>query len=156
MSYSNKFQYYFVTSQQRIWTEHPQAGTKATPDTREGRKEMFYLTTHSTYFIYGYMASNICLRTTDTRDEKKRKIKEKKKRETGLWPLDCSRVEKVLFSDEIQQFVPRHIHSRRPLGNHFDKKYDVATMKHPPSQMILGSTSCRGAAGLISFCLTPL
>ena len=29
----------------------------------EGRKEMFYLTTHSTHFIYGYMASNICLRT---------------------------------------------------------------------------------------------
>ena len=25
----------------------------------EGRKEMFYLTTHSTYFIYGYMASDI-------------------------------------------------------------------------------------------------
>ena len=24
-----------------------------------GRKEMFYLTTHSTHFIYGYMASNI-------------------------------------------------------------------------------------------------
>ena len=24
---------------------------------REGRKEMFYLTTHSTHFIYGYMAS---------------------------------------------------------------------------------------------------
>ena len=23
------------------------------------RKEMFYLTTHSTHFIYGYMASNI-------------------------------------------------------------------------------------------------
>ena len=29
----------------------------------EGRKEMFYLTTHSTHFIYGYMASDICLRT---------------------------------------------------------------------------------------------
>ena len=28
-----------------------------------GRKEMFYLTTHSTHFIYGYMASNIWLRT---------------------------------------------------------------------------------------------
>ena len=28
-----------------------------------GRKEMFYLTTHSTHFIYGYMASDICLRT---------------------------------------------------------------------------------------------
>ena len=28
-----------------------------------GRKEMFYLTTHSTHFIYGYMASDIWLRT---------------------------------------------------------------------------------------------
>ena len=25
----------------------------------KGRKEMFYLTTHSTHFIYGYMASDI-------------------------------------------------------------------------------------------------
>ena len=29
----------------------------------EGRKEMFYLTTHSTHFIYGYMASDIWLGT---------------------------------------------------------------------------------------------
>ena len=28
------------------------------------RKEMFYLTTHSAHFIYGYMASDIWLRTT--------------------------------------------------------------------------------------------
>ena len=28
-----------------------------------GRKEMFYLMTHSTHFIYGYMASDIRLRT---------------------------------------------------------------------------------------------
>ena len=28
-----------------------------------GRKEMFYLTTHSTHFIYAYMASDIWLRT---------------------------------------------------------------------------------------------
>ena len=28
-----------------------------------GRKEMFYLTTHSTHFIYGYIASNIWLRS---------------------------------------------------------------------------------------------
>ena len=28
-----------------------------------GRNEMFYLTTHSTHFIYGYMASDIWLRT---------------------------------------------------------------------------------------------
>ena len=25
----------------------------------EGRKEIFYLTTHSTHFIYGYMVSDI-------------------------------------------------------------------------------------------------
>ena len=25
---------------------------------KEGRKEMFYLTTHSTHFIYGYMAKD--------------------------------------------------------------------------------------------------
>ena len=30
---------------------------------RHGRKEMFYLTTHSTHFIYGYMASDIWLKT---------------------------------------------------------------------------------------------
>ena len=29
----------------------------------EERNEMFYLTTHSTHFIYGYMASDIWLRT---------------------------------------------------------------------------------------------
>ena len=29
----------------------------------EGRKEMFYLTMHSTHFSYGYMASDIWLRT---------------------------------------------------------------------------------------------
>ena len=29
----------------------------------ERRKEMFYLTMHSTHFIYGYMASDIWLRT---------------------------------------------------------------------------------------------
>ena len=28
---------------------------------KEGRKEMFYLTTHSTHFIYGYMASDIII-----------------------------------------------------------------------------------------------
>ena len=29
---------------------------------KEGRKEMFYLTMHSTHFIYGYMASDKWLR----------------------------------------------------------------------------------------------
>ena len=31
---------------------------------KEGRTELFYLTTHSTHFIYGYMASDIWLTTT--------------------------------------------------------------------------------------------
>ena len=30
---------------------------------KKEKKEMFYLTTHSTHFIYGYMASDIWLRT---------------------------------------------------------------------------------------------
>ena len=30
---------------------------------REREREMFYLTTHTTHFIYGYMASDIWLRT---------------------------------------------------------------------------------------------
>ena len=28
-------------------------------DSKRGRKEILYLTTHSTHFIYGYMASDI-------------------------------------------------------------------------------------------------
>ena len=34
-----------------------------TSESEEGRKEMFYLTMHSTHFIYGYIASEIGLRT---------------------------------------------------------------------------------------------
>ena len=30
-----------------------------TEEHKEGKKEMFYLTTHSTHFIYGYMTSDI-------------------------------------------------------------------------------------------------
>ena len=32
-------------------------------DSEKGEREMFYLTTHSTHFIYGYMASDIWLKT---------------------------------------------------------------------------------------------
>ena len=48
----------------------------------------------------------------------------------------------------MQQFVPYHMHIRRPLGKRFDKKYVVATMKQPPSQRIWGATLFLGAAGL--------
>ena len=39
---------------------------------KEGRNEMFYLTTHSTYFIYCYMVSDIWLRTTQIAREETR------------------------------------------------------------------------------------
>ena len=40
------------------------------------------------------------------------------------------------FYDEcsIQQFVPRHMHIRRPLGKRYNKKYAVTTVKTPPIQ----------------------
>ena len=38
-------------------------GNPLLPHGKEGRKEMFYLMMHSTHFIYGYMASDIWLRT---------------------------------------------------------------------------------------------
>ena len=41
------------------------------PEIEEGRKEVFYLTTHSTHCIYGYMASDIIwLRTIQIAREK--------------------------------------------------------------------------------------
>ena len=40
---------------------HRAGGTRRQHETRE--REMFYLTTHSTHFIYGYTASDIWLRT---------------------------------------------------------------------------------------------
>ena len=33
---------------------------------KEGKKEMFYLTTHSTHFIYGYMASDTQIAREET------------------------------------------------------------------------------------------
>ena len=38
----------------------------------EGRKEIFYLTTHSTHFIYGYMGSDIWYRTIQIAREETR------------------------------------------------------------------------------------
>ena len=45
----------------RVTRTLPQCYT--VPAQKPGGKEMFYLTTHSTHFIYGYMASDIWLRT---------------------------------------------------------------------------------------------
>ena len=51
-------------NKQTLLTDSPrQTAHVADVCTEEGRKEMFYLTTHSTHFIYRYMASGIWLRT---------------------------------------------------------------------------------------------
>ena len=62
---------------------------------------------------------------------------------------------KVLFSDEstLQQFTVRKRNIRRPPGKRYDEKYTMATMKHPPSQMVWGAMSCNGTAG--HYFLTP-
>ena len=36
---------------------------------QEGRKEIFYLMTHSTHFIYGYMSSDMVKDHSDSREE---------------------------------------------------------------------------------------
>ena len=58
---------------------------------------------------------------------------------------------KVLFSDEstFQQFVVRKRHARRPPGKHYDDKYTVSTMKHPPYQIIWGQ--CRNMESVACF-----
>ena len=62
----------FTSSYSQTFTHSIQKGRKEgngstmkdrSDDPSEGRKEMLYLTTHSTHFIYGYMASDIWLRT---------------------------------------------------------------------------------------------
>ena len=47
----------------RHWLREWETTLKSDISSTKGRKEMFYLTTHSTHFNYGYMASDIWLRT---------------------------------------------------------------------------------------------
>ena len=61
--------------------------------TLKGRKEMFYLTMHSTHFIYEYMASDIWLRTILIARE-----------ETRCHHMDCSfrlAAKVLLYTDRI-------------------------------------------------------
>ena len=60
-SLKNKYQPPKKTPQQHTTQKKKKNPQKNPQQTRE--REMFYLTTHSTYFIYGYMASDIWLRT---------------------------------------------------------------------------------------------
>ena len=58
---------------------------------------MFYLTTHSTHFIYGYMASDIWLRTTQ-----------------------IARERNVLFNDALNTFHLRLYGVRHMVKDHSD------------------------------------
>ena len=61
-----------------------------------------------------------------------------------------ARWSKVFFLDEftIQQFAQRKPTVRRPVRTRFNNCYTQATVKHPPSVMILGAMSSNNTAGL--------
>ena len=42
-----------------VWQGSDQHVMRSVKGRKEGRKEVFYLTTHSTHFVYGYMALDI-------------------------------------------------------------------------------------------------
>lgn len=56
----------------------------------------------------------------------------------------------VMFSDEssFEQFQKRHQHVRRPSGQRFNKRFTIATVKHPPKVMIWGCFSAKNTGGL--------
>ena len=57
---------------------------------------------------------------------------------------------KVLFSDEsiFQQFTITKNYVCRPMGERFNEKNTIFTMKHPPTQMIWGAMSANGMVGV--------
>ena len=57
---------------------------------------------------------------------------------------------KVLFSDEsiFQQLTVGKNHIRRPMGERFDAKYTISTVKHPPTKIIWGAMCANGTAGI--------
>ena len=71
---------------------------------RERERKMFYLTTHSTHFIYGYMASDIWLRTILI-------VREVRERERN-----------VLFNDALNTFYLRLYGVRHMVKDHSDSE----------------------------------
>ena len=76
MFYLTTHSTHFIAVNQQLWSLpmlsliiaqylclHPINVQARCPGQTEREREMFYLTTHSTHFIYGYMASDIWLRT---------------------------------------------------------------------------------------------
>ena len=56
----------------------------------EGRKEMFYLTTHSTHFIYSYMASDMVKDHSDSEKGNPLPHKENRKRKPFVTDIGYS------------------------------------------------------------------
>ena len=56
----------------------------------------------------------------------------------------------MLFSEEstFQQFTVRKNHVRRPMGERFNEKYTISTIKHPSTQIIWGAMHANGMAGI--------
>ena len=75
---------------------------------KEGRKEMFYLTTHSTHYIYGYMASDIWLRTNlIVRKEGRKEMFYLTTHSTHFIYGYMERERNVLFNDALNTFYLR-------------------------------------------------
>ena len=68
--------------------------------TQEGRKEMFYLTTHATHFIYDYISSDIWYRTIQIAKE-----------ETRCLDIGYS----LRLAARVILYPPAHRHMPRPL-----------------------------------------
>ena len=79
-------------------------------DSEKREREMFYLTTHSTHFIYGYMASDICLRT--------------------ILIVRRERERNVLFNDTLNTFYLRLYGVRHMFKDHSDSEKGNPLLPH--------------------------
>ena len=91
---------------------------------KEGRKEMFYLTTHSTHFIYGYVASDIWYRTTQIAREERERERERERN--------------VLFNDALNTFYLRLYGVRHTVKDHSDSEKGNLL---PPHRLFLSISS---------------
>ena len=95
----------------------------------EREREMFYLTMHSTHFIYGYMVSDIWLRTI--------LIVRKEGRKEG----------NVLFNDALNTFYLRLYGVRYMVKDHSDSEKGNPRMTDT-KQLHPSCTACRRTANL--------
>ena len=97
------------------------------------RKEMFYLTTHSTHFIYGYMASDITYGCTEMHEFCDGYQCQYKNRH-------ClgERERNALFNDALNTFYLRLYGVRHMVKDHSDSEKGNPL---PPHRLLLSSNS---------------